>query len=76
MTDDDHSQFPQLDRIDTAIGDGPALTPVDQHLRSGQRALRRRRIAGAAIGGLAVAAVAVSGVAVASGMGDGNDSPQ
>ncbi|WP_340540798.1 hypothetical protein [Nocardioides sp. GXZ039] len=76
MTDDNASQFPQLDRIDTAIGDGPALTPVDQHLRSGQRALRRRRIASAAVGGLAVAAVAVTGVAITSGMGDGKDSPQ
>lgn len=59
-----------LSRLDSTLGDGPALPPVDVHLRSARRALRRRRAA-VGVGALAVLAAAGTGVAVALPTPDG-----
>lgn len=48
------------EELDRAIGDGPALTPIDDHVRAGRRALRRRRAA-TGVAGLAATAVMATG---------------
>ncbi|KQY57034.1 MULTISPECIES: hypothetical protein [unclassified Nocardioides] len=51
---DDHHDI--LDRLEDAIGDGPAHRPIDARLSAGRAALRRRRAA-VGVGALAMAAV-------------------
>ncbi|WP_110240553.1 hypothetical protein [Nocardioides gilvus] len=48
------------EQLDRAIGDGPPLTPIDNHVRAGRRALRRRRAA-TGVAGLAATAVLATG---------------
>jgi hypothetical protein len=59
-----------LSHLDSALGDGPALPPVDVHLRSARRTLWRWR-AGVGVGALAVLAAAGTGVAVTLPTPDG-----
>jgi len=51
--------------LERSFGEGPAHQPVEETLRSGRRALRRRRV-GAAAGALAVLAALGTGYAVSS----------
>lgn len=60
------------DRLDAAIGEGPAHRELGQRLKAGRQAVRRRRLAA---GGAALATAAVVGfgaVAVTSGGSGGN----
>ncbi|MGH3482699.1 MAG: hypothetical protein ACRDPQ_05630 [Nocardioidaceae bacterium] len=59
-----------LSHLDSALGDGPALPPVDVHLRAARRALWRWRAA-VGVGALAVLAAAGTGVAATLPTPDG-----
>lgn len=60
-----------MERLDRSIGDGPPLGPVDDLVRRGRRAQRRRTVVTAASGVAAVTAVATGGVALAGSVEDG-----
>jgi hypothetical protein len=59
-----------LSHLDSTLGDGPALPPVDVHLRSARRALWRWRAA-VGVGALGVLAAAGTGVAATLPTPDG-----